>query len=165
MAAVFTPAQSLQEITSDANAPNNELLGKDDVRLPTDPATKGGGVLVNGEEVTGGTSGATGDVVRIGADTVFVDVRANQYFREGHIPGAHQIDFYNINDHLGAALPPIETALQVVVYCGSDDCDDALLLCRELRSAYAIPREKLLLYEKGMREWRARNLPVERDGD
>jgi len=75
MVAVFTPAQSLQEITSDAAAPNNELLGKDDVRLPTDPATKAGGVLVNGEEVTGGTSGATGDVVRIGADTVFVDVR------------------------------------------------------------------------------------------
>lgn len=75
MAAVFTPAQSLQEITSDANAPNNELLGKDDVRLPTDPATKGGGVLQNGEVVTGGTSTETGTVVRIGADTVFVDVR------------------------------------------------------------------------------------------
>jgi len=73
--AVFTPARSLQEITSDAAAPNNELLGKDDVRLPTDPATKAGGVLVNNEVVTGGTSGATGTVVRIGADTVFVDVR------------------------------------------------------------------------------------------
>jgi hypothetical protein len=74
MVAVFTPAASLQEITSDAAAPNNELLGKDDVRLPTDPATKTG-TLVNGEVVTGGTSTATGTVVRIGADTVFVDVR------------------------------------------------------------------------------------------
>lgn len=74
MTAIFTPAQSLQEITSDAAAPNNELLGKDDVRLPTDPATKTG-VLQVGEEVTGGTSGETGDVVRLGADTVFVDVR------------------------------------------------------------------------------------------
>lgn len=75
MVAVYTPAQSLQESTNDASQPNNELLGKDDARLPTDPATKAGGVLVNGEEVTGGTSGATGDVVRIGGDTAFVDVR------------------------------------------------------------------------------------------
>jgi hypothetical protein len=75
MVAVFTPAASLQEITSDAAAPNNELLGKDDVRLPTDPATKTGTLQV-GEVVTGGTSTETGTVVRIGPDTSFVDVRA-----------------------------------------------------------------------------------------
>lgn len=72
--AVFTPAQSLQEITSDAAAPNNKLLGKDDQRLPTNPATKVG-TLQLGEVVAGGTSLATGTVVRLGADTVFVDVR------------------------------------------------------------------------------------------
>lgn len=75
MTAVFTPAQSLQEITSDAAAPNNELLGKDDVRLPCDPATKASGVLQVGEEVTGGTSLETGDVVRIGPDTAWIDIR------------------------------------------------------------------------------------------
>lgn len=74
MVAIVTPAESLQEKTFDASAPNNALLGKDDVRLPTDSATKTG-TLVNGEEVTGGTSGATGDVVRLGPDTDFVDVR------------------------------------------------------------------------------------------
>ncbi len=74
MVAIVTPAESLQEKTFDASAPNNALLGKDDQRLPTDSATKVG-TLQLGEVVTGGTSTATGTVVRLGPDTDFVDVR------------------------------------------------------------------------------------------
>lgn len=66
--------QGVTEIANDASQPNNERDEVNHVRLPCDPATKANGVLVNGEEVTGGTSGATGDIVRIGPDTSFVDV-------------------------------------------------------------------------------------------
>lgn len=75
MVAIVTPAESLQEKTFDASSPNNALLGKDDVRLPTDSATKTG-TLQLGEVVTGGTSTETGTVVRLGPNTDFVDVRA-----------------------------------------------------------------------------------------
>lgn len=66
--------ESLQEKASDLSQPNNMKDEVNHIRLPTDPATKANGVLVVGEEVTGGTSGATGDIVRIGPDTDFVDI-------------------------------------------------------------------------------------------
>ena len=43
------------------------------------------------------------------------------------------------------------------------ECDDALLLCRELRDSYAVAAEKLVLYLDGMRGWEGRELRVERE--
>lgn len=66
--------ESVTQKGNDAGQPNNKKDEVNYVRLPTDPATKASGVLQNGEEVTGGISGATGDIVRIGPDTSYVDV-------------------------------------------------------------------------------------------
>lgn len=93
---------------------------------------------------------------------VFVDARGDEYYRTGHLPGALRVDYYNAPRDLQQSLSVIATADKVVVYCSSNECDDALLLCRELRDTYAIPADRLVLFADGMRGWEERGLRIER---
>jgi len=93
---------------------------------------------------------------------VFVDARDDEHYQVGHVPGALDVDYYNAHRDLQQSLAKIAAADKVVVYCGSNECDDALLLCRELRDVYAIAADKLLLFRDGMRGWEERGLRIER---
>ena len=91
---------------------------------------------------------------------VFLDARDDELFSAGRVRGALQLDFYRLHEQLDAVRPALEAADTVVVYCGSIECDDALLLCRALRDSYSFPAEKLKLYRDGFAAWQAAGSPV-----
>ncbi len=103
--------------------------------------------IVNGEEILNG-------------EIVIVDARNDEHFAEGHIPGAFQIDNYNVDRDFGAVLPYLEAAERVIVYCGGGDCEDSIFLATELESR-GIEFDKLAVFEGGMKEWVAEELPLE----
>ena len=90
---------------------------------------------------------------------VFLDDRDHEY-AEGHVPGAYQFFHYRAPEFLTTLLPVLLAAEKTVVYCGGGNCEDsefAALMLAEL----GIPKEKLLVFVGGMKEWKAHALPLE----
>ncbi len=93
----------------------------------------------------------------------FIDARDEQYYREGHIPGACEFDPYYPEKYFAAVLPVCRAAEQIVVYCNGGDCDDsesAAILLRDV----GIANQKLFVYTGGIPEWITNGLPVEIGG-
>jgi 3-mercaptopyruvate sulfurtransferase SseA len=95
---------------------------------------------------------------------VFVDARDDQRYQEGHVPGAYQFDHFQFIKHpeqcLATVLPACQSAQQVVVYCNGGDCEDSEFAAKDLRDAL-VPKERLFVYDGGIMEWTAKNLPIE----
>lgn len=91
---------------------------------------------------------------------VFIDARDEEHYRDGHIPGAVELDYYHIDKYLSAVLPVCLPAQVVVVYCHGGDCEDSEYAVRTLKET-GVPAEKLFVYTGGITEWKARKLPVE----
>jgi len=90
---------------------------------------------------------------------VFLDDRDHEY-AEGHVPGAFQFFHYRAPDFLPTLLPVLMAAEKIVVYCGGGSCEDsefAALMLAEM----GIPREKLIVFAGGMKEWQANALALE----
>ena len=90
---------------------------------------------------------------------VFLDDRDHEY-AEGHVPGAYQFFHYRAQEFLPTVLPVLLAAEKIVVYCGGGTCEDsefAALMLTEI----GVPREKLIVYVGGMKEWKANQLPLE----
>ena len=85
---------------------------------------------------------------------VVLDVRPEQEYRAGHIPGAHSVPL----ERLEAYLEEIPEDQEVVAYCRGPYCvfsDEAVELMRS--RGYRARR-----LEEGLPEWRAAGRPVER---
>jgi rhodanese-related sulfurtransferase len=97
---------------------------------------------------------------RYGLDQyVVLDDRDREY-AEGHIPGAFQFFHYRPQEFLPTLLPVLLAAEKIVVYCGGGSCEDsefAALMLAEM----GIPKERLLVFAGGMKEWKAAGLPLE----
>lgn len=91
---------------------------------------------------------------------VFVDARDDAHYAAGHIPGAHQLDYYRAENYLAAVLPAAQVAQRIVVYCNGGDCEDSELAAVMLRDS-GVPADRLLVYGGGMAQWKAEGLPVE----
>jgi len=91
---------------------------------------------------------------------MFIDARDDEHYKNGHIPGAYQLDFYHPGPYLGTVLPMCQVAEQIVVYCNGGDCEDSRHTALFLRDA-GIPGTKLLVYAGGIGEWVANGMPVE----
>ena len=90
---------------------------------------------------------------------VFLDDRDHEY-AEGHVPGAYQFFHYRAQEFLPTVLPVLLAAEKIVVYCGGGTCEDsefAALMLTEI----GVPREKLIVFAGGMKEWKASQLPLE----
>ncbi|MEW6743648.1 MAG: rhodanese-like domain-containing protein [Planctomycetota bacterium] len=100
-------------------------------------------------------------------EVIFVDSRTEEEYQAGHIPGAHNLDFYQITtlptERLEEVLQAVRSTPKVVVYCEGGDCHDSLFLATELRNAYNVEEyeKKLHLYEPGFDDWKKREFPVE----
>ncbi len=70
-------------------------------------------------------------------ETTFVDARAYDIYKEGHIADAIAIPYEVVRD--GEALPHITEQIifpgetRIVVYCKGGDCDESVLVAQELR--------------------------------
>ena len=91
---------------------------------------------------------------------VFVDARNDGNFRQGHIPGACQLDPYRAENYLASVLPACQAAEEVVVYCTGGECEDSEFAATLLRDA-GIPVQKLRIYAAGFTDWKSNQLPVE----
>ena len=92
---------------------------------------------------------------------VFVDVRNDELYRAGHLPGAWQLDYYRPEAYLPAVLSACGTAEKIVVYCTGGDCEDSELAAVMLGQA-GVPRERIFIYPGGYTEWSTKRLPLER---
>jgi len=104
------------------------------------------------------------ETMRSPGDALFIDARDDAHYREGHVPGALQLDYYNLQADIEPVLECLRQWQWLIVYCESDECEDGFLLCRSLRDVYGFPAERILLFVGGMREWRARGFPVAMGG-
>jgi rhodanese-related sulfurtransferase len=91
---------------------------------------------------------------------VFVDARDEDHYKDGHIPGAYELDPYHPEKKLGAVLTVCEAAEKVVVYCTGGDCEDSDTAALLLRDG-GVPGGKLFVYGGGFTEWESSHLPVE----
>lgn len=91
---------------------------------------------------------------------VFVDARDDAHYTAGHIPGAHQLNYYQPEQHLPTVLPACLGATKIVVYCTGGQCEDSEFAAIMLRDA-GIPRENLFVYPGGINEWTALGQPLE----
>lgn len=94
---------------------------------------------------------------------IFVDARKEDLYVEGHIPGALHCDPYDAAQHIDAVIKRANGVERVIVYCGGDDCEDSIFLCRELIDA-GVPEDSIYLFPGGWKDWSAKQLPVETGG-
>tara|TARA_B100000427_G_scaffold300276_1_gene282549 strand:+ start:1571 stop:2065 length:495 start_codon:yes stop_codon:yes gene_type:complete len=87
---------------------------------------------------------------------IFIDARAEEYYNEGHIPGAI------CNDNFDSLLKELENVIKMddsfVVYCSDDDCGSSEDLSFELQS-YGF--NNILLFKGGWKEWVDADMPKE----
>lgn len=91
--------------------------------------------------------------------TLFVDVRSNEEYAQGHIAGALHLTEEDLDRRLPELLPRLRRAGAVVVYCKSRDCG------KSLWAALRLEQEGLTrvhIYPAGWNEWYLRGLPTER---
>lgn len=91
---------------------------------------------------------------------MFIDARDNEHFKDGHIPGAYELDFYHPAPYIATVLPMCQIAQQIVVYCNGGDCEDSRHTAVFLRDA-GVPGAKLYVYAGGIGEWTTNGLPIE----
>jgi rhodanese-related sulfurtransferase len=92
---------------------------------------------------------------------IFVDARDEDHYRDGHIPGAYELNPYHPEKELPQVLPLCQIAAQVVVYCTGGDCEDADSTALLLRDA-GVPVPKLFVFGGGYNEWSEHHLPEEK---
>jgi rhodanese-related sulfurtransferase len=91
---------------------------------------------------------------------VFVDARDEDHYRDGHIPGAYQLNPYHPEKELANVLAPCQFAAQVIVYCAGGECEDADSTAILLRDA-GVSAQKMFVFGGGYDEWSKYRLPVE----
>ena len=89
-------------------------------------------------------------------DAIFIDVRLNNWFDEGHIPGAVNIPFSSFNDNNLAQVASRD--LEVVFYCYGMNCEYANMASdRALTWGY----QKVYYFMKGYPAWLGAGYPIE----
>ena len=90
-------------------------------------------------------------------EVVVLDVRPEEEYAAGHVPGAMNVPL----EHLESALAAIPPGREVVAYCRGPHCLLAFEAVERLRAAGRSARR----LEGGMPEWRLAGLPVEAESE
>jgi rhodanese-related sulfurtransferase len=89
---------------------------------------------------------------------VFVDARASESYRQGHIPGAVSLPLGRIDEKINGFLSNHSISTPIVTYCSGVNCGDAAHLAA-LLSDFGYTR--VAVFTGGMEAWRNEGLPVE----
>jgi len=90
---------------------------------------------------------------------ILIDARAEEKYRNGHIPGAHNLPAESAEQDLwkmSTWVPRLNEL--VIVYCGGDECDESLHVYELLKRAGFT---NLRVYFGGWQEWTAAGKSVE----
>jgi rhodanese-related sulfurtransferase len=89
---------------------------------------------------------------------VVLDARSVEEYEAGHIPGALSAPAHAATEAVRSVQGQLSRTQPIIVYCGSPDCDQSLILGRYLKS---IGYENVSLFLGGMAAWTETELPVE----
>jgi rhodanese-related sulfurtransferase len=90
-----------------------------------------------------------------GTPTLLFEALPEKYYRDGHLPGALQLDHENVRAR-APALAPDKNAT-IVVYCASATCRNSDIAANQLDAlGYADVR----VYVEGKKDWTEAGLPV-----
>ncbi|HSW44496.1 MAG TPA: rhodanese-like domain-containing protein [Phycisphaerae bacterium] len=92
---------------------------------------------------------------------LIIDVRDEEDYAPGHIPGALLLDHYRIERYIDAVLPLCRQALKIVLYCNGGDCEDSKFAAVDLIHR-GIDPSRIFVYPGGFTRWQQSGLPVER---
>ena len=95
-----------------------------------------------------------------GKDAVIIDARLPEFYAQGHIPGAVNISFENLESYQ-EKLAAIPKDTMVVTYCDGDDCELSYDLAQYMiQHGY----QKVFEYQGGWADWVAAGLPMTKGG-
>ena len=90
-----------------------------------------------------------------GTKVTLVEALPGKYWRDGHLPGAIQIDYTEVEGKAGAMLP--DKGARIVVYCASTECQNST---RAARTLEALGYTDVYEYVEGKKHWAEAGLPV-----
>lgn len=92
---------------------------------------------------------------------IVLDARDAREFAAGHVPGAISLPWNEFDRVYPRVEPLLDDVNQaVLVYCAHTQCDDGLMLARELRRRGA---QKVSLLQGGFESWRKAGGAIERE--
>lgn len=90
---------------------------------------------------------------------LFLDARSSDEFIAGHIPGARNLPFYEMEEFEQAALEGAVPGDRIVVYCEGVGCELSLFLARDLQ---ARGFTDVNIFYGGFPEWQGAGLEIEK---
>lgn len=90
---------------------------------------------------------------------VLVDARDEKNYQEGHIPGAHQLDHYRLEQNIEHVLSICQMAIKIVVYCNGGECEDSQYVAMDLLD-YGVDPNNLFVFIGGIERWKLENMPI-----
>jgi rhodanese-related sulfurtransferase len=95
-----------------------------------------------------------------GEPIVLVDALAPMVYAHSHLPGAINLPPTAVDPYVVARRIP-DRDTEIVVYCGSQNCEDSIATGAQLQE---LGYTNLRHYTGGKSEWRHAGLPLERAG-
>jgi uncharacterized membrane protein YphA (DoxX/SURF4 family) len=96
---------------------------------------------------------------------LFVDARTPDMFKDGHIPGAYNLDYYDIDKQFPGFSATHEKTTPLVAYCqgisgphGEDTCETSRLLAELLTTR---GYKHVMLFEEGFAFWENAKNPID----
>ncbi len=90
--------------------------------------------------------------------TIFLDARYPEDFKAGHIKGAVNLPYEESEEYAPQVLPKLPQEEEIIAYCDGTECEESLLLARELRE---LGYENIKVFFGGWQEWQQAGLPIE----
>jgi uncharacterized membrane protein YphA (DoxX/SURF4 family) len=97
--------------------------------------------------------------------TQFIDARTPDMFSDGHIPGAYNLDYYDIDKRFGDFSAAFDRSMPMVVYCqgisgphNEDTCETSRLLAELLTTR---GYKHIVLFEQGYAFWETAKNPID----
>lgn len=92
-------------------------------------------------------------------DFLFVDARSPEDFEDGHIRGAINLPFEEVDDYWPQMQPLMPLDTSIVVYCSGSECDESLFLARYMLQDLGFTNVEVFF--GGWRQWYNERLPIE----
>lgn len=96
-------------------------------------------------------------ILENGGGVTLVEALAERYWRDGHLPGAIQLDYPEVRERAADVLPDKDA--KIVVYCANESCQNSVKAAGELE---ALGYRNVYEYAGGKQDWVEAGLTLEK---